>query len=1161
MRALLRWGWLAATPALMALSVAAGSATVAHAQSSCTVTGERSFAFPESKPVQFGGEVDVTVSLILDCPGGTWPDALTISEGLTPELELVEGVGVTPTSRLGSEVAWRFEQLPPRGQALDVLYSLYVLPDPSRFGLTRTLEIDWPMAVEIEIGGASEQLQPPSVDPLAVAERPGARDCRRIVQDHAVEPGEVLQGRPFEVQLSLRFEACFAADQRHRAVIAVQPPPDYTTHNVMVPAVVSLLAAIDSHQPGARGMSGLYSNSSSSVVAIAPTVDRERIARSLARVPLGPLAGNDAAAAVRGASGLLADWTDHHEVVYYLTHPGAPRADIDEVRDALAEASSHGIEIVAVCIGAGGPGQDCDPALTYQHEPASWSELAAESGQLPKEHGGPPMAVRGIDVIEGIPGYLTVDDGTVAPPPTSVQHGEMEWRGLSAAVDEQLTFSYEARIQDWGRFPVGSGGRLTHEDADGRGLDTELLLPGFVTIQPDPGADGCRAAVAKSARPARVPVGEPVKVQLELTADCQQLHDRMHVVLTMDRSGSMTHGGAEYSYIKMAARSLAEMLAVGPGNERRFGLISHGLEPVVEVPLTNDLAEIASRIDAMTGKGQDNVPRSIAMAHEMLRAARPADTDRPMEVIVVLSDGGQNFPYDDVVAAGQAAKDDGVLLVSACSLTNNNQCDVMSEIAGDRQHYYEVDRIEQTLDMFVRLGMQLREVPLAEVIITDDLPDHVRLVPGSDHPPVSRIEGRRLVWEIDDVSEVGARPSYEIQPLLLGRQPTNTWAQATFRDERGRSGSRVFPVPEVETYLPDPRGPCDVVAAKWAAPLDPTVGESVTAQLTVSATCPRTDAPVDAVLVIDHSESMRSGNRLGLAIDAALAFIDALDPDRDRVGLVPFSTTVDEPVPLTHDFDLVRTGVFWLNPEGTTAIGAALRSAKLVMGARRTEAKALVVLLTDGRDPQPWIMLDQAQEMKDADVTIATFCAGECDPELAGVASRPELAVQVDDPLELVELYRALAEDFAIGYAHSAVVTEWLPPALEQVPGAVVPEAAEIGSENGDIVWRPGQLRSDILSLTYRVRPQSPGRLPVGRARLDYLYGSGSLLSGSVYFPIPMLDVSGGTAPTPVPTLTPTPSPTDVRPVTASPTVTATPNGTGVPPDGATRLYIPAASR
>ena len=78
---------------------------VAHAQSGCSVTGEREFAFPETKPVQLGGEVDVRVSLTLDCPGGIWPDRLSVTEGLTPEITLVEDVGAKPSEQAGG--MWR----------------------------------------------------------------------------------------------------------------------------------------------------------------------------------------------------------------------------------------------------------------------------------------------------------------------------------------------------------------------------------------------------------------------------------------------------------------------------------------------------------------------------------------------------------------------------------------------------------------------------------------------------------------------------------------------------------------------------------------------------------------------------------------------------------------------------------------------------------------------------------------------------------------------------------------------------------------------------------------------------------------------------------------------------------------------------------------------
>jgi hypothetical protein len=163
--------------------------------------------------------------------------------------------------------------------------------------------------------------------------------------------------------------------------------------------------------------------------------------------------------------------------------------------------------------------------------------------------------------------------------------------------------------------------------------------------------------------------------------------------------------------------------------------------------------------------------------------------------------------------------------------------------------------------------------------------------------------------------------------------------------------------------------------------------------------------------------------------------------------------------------------------------------------------------------------------------------------------------VLVNDPEQLVALYRELAEDFAGGFAHSAVVTEWLSPALEPVVGSERPPADDVHAADGTYVWRLGRLPDEGAALRHVTRPRVAGRVPIGRARLDYAYGQGTLMSGRVYLPIPVIEVTGGDAATATPVITSTPLPSPVPSRTPTPRHTATAD----PPRGDGTLFVPIA--
>ena len=146
---------------------------------------------------------------------------------------------------------------------------------------------------------------------------------------------------------------------------------------------------------------------------------------------------------------------------------------------------------------------------------------------------------------------------------------------------------------------------------------------------------------------------------------------------------------------------------------------------------------------------------------------------------------------------------------------------------------------------------------------------------------------------------------------------------------------------------------------------------------------PRDDATV--VLTMDSSASMTATDvppsRLDAAKSSASSFLDRL-PERFRVGLVSFSSTVrvlEEP---TEDRDAVRTSLDSLEGDVGTALGDAIvASVDLAPTAEEQEragGKPLfaVLLLSDGANSTgsvPLAILDQAKE---AGVPIYTIALG-----------------------------------------------------------------------------------------------------------------------------------------------------------------------------------------
>jgi Ca-activated chloride channel homolog len=148
---------------------------------------------------------------------------------------------------------------------------------------------------------------------------------------------------------------------------------------------------------------------------------------------------------------------------------------------------------------------------------------------------------------------------------------------------------------------------------------------------------------------------------------------------------------------------------------------------------------------------------------------------------------------------------------------------------------------------------------------------------------------------------------------------------------------------------------------------------------------PRDDATV--VLTMDSSASMTATDvppsRLDAAKSAASSFLDRL-PERFRVGLVSFSSTVSVLEEPTEDRDAVRTSLDSLEGDVGTALGdAILASVDLAPTPEEQERSGkrlfAVLLLSDGANStgsEPLAILDQAKE---AGVPIYTIALGTPD--------------------------------------------------------------------------------------------------------------------------------------------------------------------------------------
>jgi len=176
-------------------------------------------------------------------------------------------------------------------------------------------------------------------------------------------------------------------------------------------------------------------------------------------------------------------------------------------------------------------------------------------------------------------------------------------------------------------------------------------------------------------------------------------------------------------------------------------------------------------------------------------------------------------------------------------------------------------------------------------------------------------------------------------------------------------------------------------------------------------------------LVIDTSGSM-SGEKLEAARQALRVFLAQIQGDLERVGLVEFSTQVNNIIPLDelgHNRAELEQAVEVLEAHGDTALLDAVRAAYVrLQQANDRERINAIVAMTDGRENASNISLDQlGQEIRQgnkAGVPVVIFCIAygrDADYNvLETIAEASGGQVRQGDLESIRELYKILSTYF-----------------------------------------------------------------------------------------------------------------------------------------------------
>ncbi len=470
----------------------------------------------------------------------------------------------------------------------------------------------------------------------------------------------------------------------------------------------------------------------------------------------------------------------------------------------------------------------------------------------------------------------------------------------------------------------------------------------------------CQVGGDKQASPGQVPLGQPVDLTLTLTGSCGAIEQASNILLLVN-----TKNEAAFT----AAR---QVLALADLSRHKVGLMGYYVSTLFKQRWTNDPSRLVTALEQLNAGGGSESSEANALK-EALKELRLAQG--PGVVVLI---GSQYCVQGERVncqeqqdaeqdAAALAAAGYRVVVVNGngdSSLLASSDLDVVNLFGGFGGGGSD---LSSAVPVYQRVATLLKPARLLKSgTLVDLIPAGMRYIDDSARPPAAWDPvARSLTWQLVDAPYDGASFAYRLEPLASGRQATNVEAALTFVDGWDGTGRYVFPVPEVEVIAPPTATPTPTAsptasptpsptASPTATPLPkPTVYVAYLPQLAVDR-CKDEVRPLDLVLAIDVSSSMRTPSRLGgpsklaEAQAAADAFLALLDPTA-RVALVAYHQEATVLSPLSADLGALRQTLAGLVTGQGTRIDRALAQGQALLEGRRADAVGALILLTDGR--------------------------------------------------------------------------------------------------------------------------------------------------------------------------------------------------------------------
>lgn len=258
--------------------------------------------------------------------------------------------------------------------------------------------------------------------------------------------------------------------------------------------------------------------------------------------------------------------------------------------------------------------------------------------------------------------------------------------------------------------------------------------------------------------------------------------------------------------------------------------------------------------------------------------------------------------------------------------------------------------------------------------------------------------------------------------------------------------------------------------------------------------------PLDVVLAIDSSASMKETDPTEMRLDAARIFVMKMDPARDRVGIVSWDDGVDFSIPPTENFPVVLEAIGKVDSVGRTNLDRGLKEAIDLLTATSTlgseERARFVILLSDGDGDYTAGGRTGSQTDRARDDGIVIYTIGLLLADSKAEKSLEDMAATTGGRYyeacggsALESIYQAIGEDVINVLGRDVVVSYVLPREIEAL-GYSAPPTSEVQEERYKILtWKVGDISAgEIWSTSFDVGSEDPGIFELGGGGSEVAY-------------------------------------------------------------------------